>query len=159
LNDQFGRTGNLDVDINIAGNKSIIQQYAALEGLNASDANALLTGVDLTQPVTVLKLNQGKNLWQYQSPGAPQGKWYSFTDDVTPSELGIGPYGINRATMSVEEKIANPYTTNQSVNVLKSTSIAIEDTWSISPYGSFVTKGGEQQLFSPQRQFFVSSKK
>ncbi len=154
LNDKFGRTGNIDVDINIAGNKATIRQYVESQGLGASDAKALMTGIDLTQPVDVLKLSPGKNLWQYQSPGAPQGKWYSFTPDVTPSQLGIGPYGINRSTMSVESKVASQYTTNQSVNVLRSTSKAIEDTWSIAPYGSFVTQGGARQLFSPQKEFF-----
>jgi len=73
---------------------------------------------------------------------------------VVPTELGISPYGFNRATQSAELKVLNNFVTDQSVSVLRSTSVAVDDFWSVSGQ-SYPTVGGATQLFSPQKQSFL----
>jgi hypothetical protein len=112
-----------------------------------------MMGIDFSQPVEIQTLNSSKSLWQYQAPGAPQGDWYSFTPDATPSELGISPYGVNRADQAIQPKILNMYETSQPVSVLRSTSAAVEDKWSV-PGQSYPAIGGARQIYSPQKQAF-----
>lgn len=126
------------------------------KGISEADANSYMNGIDFTQSVEVQSISSGKGLWQYQAPGAPQGKWYSFTPDVAPTELGISPYGVNRAAKSVELKILNNYQTAQPVSVLRSTSAAVEDFWSV-PGQTYPTVGGARQLFSPEAPLFILS--
>lgn len=50
---------------------------------------------------------------------------------VTPSELGIGKMGDNRAKGTVELKLKKQYVVNEKTKVIRSTSKAIDDTWSV----------------------------
>ena len=127
--------------------------YFSSQGISEADANSYMKGIDFSQPVDVQTLNVNKPLWQYQAPGAPQGNWYSFDPNVTPSELGISPDGVNRAAGIIQPKILNQYGTGQSVSVLRSTAAAVEDTWSV-PGQSYPAVGGERQIFAPQKQAF-----
>jgi hypothetical protein len=154
LNEKFGRTGGINTDINIRGRQEVAENYFRSKGISEADANAYMQGIDFTQPVEVQALGYGKNLWQFQTPGAPQGKWYSFTPDVAPTELGISPYGLNRITQSVEPKILNNYQTSQPVTVLRSTSAPVDDYWSVSGQ-TYPTSGGARQIFSPDTPSFV----
>jgi hypothetical protein len=153
LSQKFGRTGDLNLDINIRGNQDVAFNYFRLQGISEADANAYMMGIDFSQPVEIQTLNSSKSLWQYQAPGAPQGDWYSFTPDATPSELGISPYGVNRADQAIQPKILNMYETSQPVSVLRSTSAAVEDKWSV-PGQSYPAIGGARQIYSPQKQAF-----
>lgn len=154
LNEKFGRTGDVNVDINVRGNQAVASAYFRSKGLSEADANSLMTGIDFTQPVEVQMLGTGKRLWQYQSPGAPQGNWYSLSPNVTPSELGIGPFGVNRAAQAVELKVLNQYRTVEPVEVLRSTSASVVDFWSV-PGQRYSTVGGARQLYSPHKQAFL----
>ena len=154
LNEKFGRSGDINFDINTRGNQETASGFFRAQGLSEADANALMNGIDFTRPVNVQTLGSAKPLWQYQSLGAPQGNWYSLSPSVTPSELGISPYGVNRAAQSVELKVLNEYSTVQPVSVLRSTSAAVNDFWSV-PGWQYSTIGGAQQLFSTQKPLFV----
>lgn len=77
-----------------------------------------------------------------------------MSPSVEPTQLGISPYGFNRAAQSVEPKVLNNYVTTEPVNVLRSTSAAVDDFWSVSGQ-SYPTTGGATQLFSPQKQPFI----
>ena len=154
LDEKYGRTGNIHTDINVAGNKQTVLRFASSMGLDEASARSILSGVDLTQSVDIIRVNSSKPFWQFQAPGAPQGAWYSSSSLVTPSELGIAPYGVNRAANSVELKVLNRYSTNSPVSVLRSTARPIDDFWSI-PYGTFETRGGAAQWYSPQKEFFT----
>ena len=158
LNEKFARTGNLDLDINIRGRQEVATNFFRSQGVIDSDIPSYLTGIDFTQPVNVQSFGSGKSLWQFQTPGAPQGNWYSLSPNVHPSELGISPLGFNRATQTVEPKVLNGYTTAQPVRMLRSNSAAVEDFWSVKGQ-SHPTVGGARQLFSNQKSSFDGSTK
>jgi filamentous hemagglutinin len=150
LNSKFGRTGDLNLDINIRGNEETATNFFRLQGVPTKDIPSYLTGIDFTQPVSIQALGSGKQLWQYQTPGAPQGNWYSFSPSVQATELGISPLGFNRATQTIEQKILNPYLTEQPINMLRSTSASVNDFWSVRGQ-SYPTIGSARQLFSTQK--------
>jgi hypothetical protein len=156
LNQKFDRTGDVNLDINIRGRKEIATKFFMNKGVPLEKIDSFFTGIDFTKPLEVETLGSGKKLWQYQTPGAPQGSWYSTTPSVSPSELGISELGFNRATQTVEPKILNQYTTGESVSVLRSKSAAVEDFWSVSGQ-SYSTEGGATQLFSNERSKFTQN--
>lgn len=51
--------------------------------------------------------------------------------NVTPSELGIGKMGENRAKGTVELKLKKQYVVNEKTKALRATSKAIDNTWSV----------------------------
>jgi hypothetical protein len=154
LNDKFCRTGDVNLDIDIRGRQETVTNFFKSHGVPEANIPSYMTGIDLTQPVSLQSFGAGKPLYQLQTPGAPQGNWYSFSPSVQPTELGISPLGFNRATQAVEPKILNPYVTTGPVTMLRSTSAAVNDFWSVSGQ-SYPTIGGARQLFSNQKQLVV----
>jgi len=153
LNAKFGRTGNLDLDINIRGRQEAATNFYRLQGFADADIPSHLAGIDFTRPVDVVTLNGSKRLYQFQVPSAPQGNYYTFYGSTTASELGISPYGFNRTTQMVVPKIQQTYTTTQPVQMLRSTAASVGDFWSVRGQ-TFQTQGGGLQLFSGQKPAF-----
>ncbi|MGY4490543.1 polymorphic toxin type 46 domain-containing protein [Pseudomonas sp. TE3610] len=153
LNQRYKRTGDLNRDINIRANRQLAANFFKEQGYNAKQTASYMNGLDFNYPVEVQTFNSSKNLWQYQSPGAPQGNWYSLSPTVQPTQLGISPMGTNRALNTIEPKVLNSYQTADKVTVLRSTSAKVNDTWSVEGQ-SFPTEGGAQQLFSNQKNLF-----
>ncbi|MCE4054858.1 polymorphic toxin type 46 domain-containing protein [Pseudomonas sp. Au-Pse12] len=153
LNEKFGRSGNLNQDINYRGNREVAAKFFESKGYSKVDAESYMNGLDFNHPVSVETLAPGKNLWQYQSPGAPQGNWYTLSPRVQPTELGINPMGTNRAANTIEPKVLNSYGTTRKVEVLRSTAAATDDFWSVKGQ-SYSAKGGAQQLFSNDKGAF-----
>ncbi|MCO4028694.1 hypothetical protein FA069_30185 [Pseudomonas aeruginosa] len=153
LNNKFGRSGNLDHDINYRGNRETAVKFFKSKDIDPADAESYMNGLDFNHPVRVETLAPGKNLWQYQSPGAPQGNWYTLSPRVQPTELGINPMGTNRAANTIEPKVLNSYRTTQKVEVLRSTAAPTDDFWSVKGQ-SYPAKGGAQQLFSNEKGSF-----
>lgn len=153
LNNKFGRSGNLDHDINYRGNRETAAKFFKSKDIDPADAESYMNGLDFNHPVRVETLAPGKNLWQYQSPGAPQGNWYTLSPRVQPTELGINPMGTNRAANTIEPKVLNSYRTTQKVEVLRSTAAPTDDFWSVKGQ-SYPAKGGAQQLFSNEKGSF-----
>jgi YD repeat-containing protein len=154
LNDKFDRTGNLNLDINIRGRQETATNFFVSQGVPETSIPSYMTGIDFTKSVEMQTIGTGRSLWQYQTPGAPQGNWYSFSQSVQPTELGISPLGFNRTTQTVEPKILNSYRTAEPVTMLRSTSAAVDDFWSVKGQ-SYSTVGGARQLFSTQKPAFV----
>ena len=153
LNEKFGRTGDLNQDINIRSRKEIAFNFYKSQGFDEVDIPSHLNGIDFTQPVDVVTINRGKTLFQYQTRGAPQGNYYTLSEDTLPTHLGISPNGFNRELQMVEPKIRNKYITTQKVSVLKSKAAKIVDFWSVEGE-SYVTEGGGRQLFSANKNAF-----
>jgi Bacterial toxin 46 len=156
LNEKFGRTGDVNSDINIRGRKELATNFFLRQGVHPDKVDSFLTGIDFTQVLEIQSLGAGKKLWQYQTPGAPQGNWYSITPSVSPSQLGISDVGFNRTTRTVEPKILNQYMTEEPVNVLRSTSASVEDFWSVSGQ-TYPAEGGAIQLFSNEKSKFIEN--
>ncbi|WP_444943656.1 polymorphic toxin type 46 domain-containing protein [Microbulbifer sp. ZKSA006] len=114
-----GRTGDLHTGINVRGRQETAFNFYKSQGFDEVDIPSHLSGIDFTQPVDIVTINSGKQLFQFQTRGAPQGNYYSLSADTLPTELGINPDGFNRALQVVEPKIQTPYRTTQKVDVLK----------------------------------------
>lgn len=153
LNEKFGRTGNIHNDINQRQRKQVAFDFYKKSGYKLDEIPSHLGGIDFSQDVMIETLNKGKTLYQFQSPGAPQGRYYSLSKDVTPSELGIGEWGENRAKKTVDLKIKSTYKVQEKVQVLRSKAKSIDDFWSVQGKVQ-PSKGGGTQLFSDQRHVF-----
>ncbi|VVN70006.1 polymorphic toxin type 46 domain-containing protein [Pseudomonas fluorescens] len=153
LNKKFGRTGDLDKDIFIRGNKKTAENFFQSQGYKPEDYRSYMRGLDFSEPVRVETINSGKKLWQYQVPGGRQGIWYSPTPDIVPSQLGINPLGQIYKTETVVPKIVNVYQTTEKISVLRSTSAPVTDTWSVPPQ-PFDAIGGARQITSGQKELF-----
>ena len=147
LNDKFDRSGNLNLDISVRGRKEKAFDFYKEQGIEEFKISSHLGGIDFNKSVDVITINKSKMLYQYQTRGAPQGNYYSLSDQTLPTHLGISPHGYNRELKINELKVRNSYITNGKVKVLKSTSKSIIDNWSVS--GEFYkTDGGGRQLFT-----------
>ncbi len=153
LNEKFNRTGDLNNDINIRERKHKAFEFYKSQGFSEPDIPSHLSGIDFNQPVEVITLNNGKKLYQYQSPGAPQGNYYAVNPSTQPTELGISPMGFNRAFGEAQPKVQTQYITTNKVQVLKSKAKAIDDFWSVKGQ-TYSTQGGGVQLFSAQKDKF-----
>jgi hypothetical protein len=153
LNEKFGRTGDLNQDINIRSRQETAFNFYKSQGFDEVDIPSHLNGIDFTQPVNVITLNKGKSLFQYQTRGAPQGNYYTLSENTLPTHLGISPNGFNRELQMVEPKMRNKYITTRKVAVLKSKAEKIVDFWSVKGE-SYVTEGGGRQLFSANKNAF-----
>jgi hypothetical protein len=153
LNEKYGRTGDINQDINIRARKVVASDFYRSQGFDEASIPGHLNGIDFNHPVNIETLNRGKTVYQYQSPGAPQGNYYSLNPATTPSELGIGPLGDNRAAGTVELKLQGIYRTNEKEPVLKSKAKSIDDTWSVRGMTQ-PSSGGGTQVFSASKNSF-----
>ncbi|WP_231987155.1 polymorphic toxin type 46 domain-containing protein [Pseudomonas prosekii] len=103
------RTGNINNDINAGGRKETATEFYRTQVFEETNIPGHLSGIDFNQPVNVETLNRGKTVYQFQSPGAPQGNYYSLNPATSQSMLGIGPLEDNRATCTVELKLQGIY--------------------------------------------------
>ncbi len=153
FNEKFGRTGDLNLGINIRGRKEVATNFYLSQGFSKYDIPSHLTGIDFSKPLDIITINKGKKLFQFQTRGAPQGNYYSLSSEVTPSQLGISPSGFNRSLQLVEPKIQSTYVSNQKVSFLKSTAASVNDFWSV-PGQEYSAIGGGIQLFLYIKKLF-----
>ncbi|HEJ9094207.1 TPA: polymorphic toxin type 46 domain-containing protein [Serratia odorifera] len=153
LNEKFGRTGDLNKDITIRGNKESARDFLESKGFTSQQIKDFDNGIDYTQRVSVETLNRNKVLYQNQVPNGRQGNWYALSEKVEPTELGINPKGTIYGTDKIVDKVAMPYVTQEKVQVLRSTSLPALDTWSVKDV-PFQTKGGAIQLLSSEKDLF-----
>ncbi|MGX9271514.1 polymorphic toxin type 46 domain-containing protein [Pantoea ananatis] len=153
LNEKFGRTGDLNKDITIRGNKELSRNWMESKGFTPKEINDFDNGIDFSKRVSVETLNRNKVTYQNQVPGGRQGNWYALSKNIKPTNLGINPKGTIYGTKEVVDKVVTPYTTQQKVEVLRSTSLPALDDWSIKgkPYQ---TEGGAIQLLSNEKDMF-----
>jgi hypothetical protein len=72
LNEKFGRTGDVNLDINVRGNQAVVKNFFRSQGVSELDIPSYMTGIDFTQSVSLQIVSAGKPLFQFQTPGAPQ---------------------------------------------------------------------------------------
>lgn len=156
LNKKFNRTGNINKDINIRANKDLVDNFMRVQGIDESKINALRTGIDLNERVTIETLNRGKMAYQNQSPGNWQGNWYSLNKNTPPTKLGINPEGQVRGTKDIVMKEIKTYQLQRKTEVLRSIATPALDTWSV-PGKPFQTEGGGIQWFSTEKNIWVEN--
>ena len=122
-----GRTGDINNDINVRGRKETATELYRTHGFEETNIPGHLSGIDFNQPVKVETLNRGKTVYQFQSPGAPQGNYYSLDPATSPSMLGIGLLEDNR-NMHGGTKTARHLSNNRKNDSIESTAKPIDDT-------------------------------
>lgn len=155
LNERFGRTGNLNRDINIRMNQKIVDDFMRSQGVEESKISSYLSGINLDERVSIETINKGKLAYQNQSPGNWQGNWYSLDESILPTKLGINPKGLVKETGLILSKEVKPYQAQQKVEMLRSTATPALDTWSV-PDNPFQTEGGGIQWFTTQRDIWTA---
>lgn len=154
LNEKFGRTGDLNRDINIRANQKIVDDFMRSQGVEESKIPAYRSGIDLEQRVTIETINKGKIAYQNQSPGNWQGNWYSLDESTPATKLGINPEGQVRDTGLIVPKEVKAYQAQQKVEMLRSSATPALDTWSV-PDKPFQTEGGGIQWFTTKRDIWT----
>lgn len=109
LNAKFGRTGNLDRDINIRGNTEIVINFMKKQGISENKIPEYMEGINLEKRVSIETVNGGKLTYQNQVPGNWQGNWYSMDKTIPPTRLGINPEGNLYGTETRASKIVTTY--------------------------------------------------
>jgi hypothetical protein len=104
------------------------------------------SGIDFNKPVEVVELPKDKVLHQYQVPNGSQGSYYT-EPGVKPSSVGISSKAKDWNTGEIVDRQVNSYKTNDKVEVLQSSAVKIDDTWSI-PGKAIPTDGGGTQYFT-----------
>jgi len=151
LNEKFGRTGDINQDINIRSNREIVRDFMKRNGIDNNDQiEGYMNGIKMDQRVSVETLNRGKIGYQNQTPGNFQGNWYSLNETTPPTKLGINPEGIMRGTETKVPKITTAYQLQNRAEMLRSTATPALDTWSV-PKEPFQTEGGAIQWFGTDK--------
>lgn len=131
--------------------RGLANDFYKSQGMPESIIDNHIRGIDLRKPVSIETLPAGTKVTQYQSPGNPQGVYYS-DPGTTPSRLGISPE--TQTPTGVLPRQEQQYITNRSVKVLKSTAKDIEDDWSI-PGVTIKTEGGDTQYYTNDKGAFT----
>ena len=158
LNEKFGRTGDINRDINIRGNRELIEKFMKHQGVvKERTIEQYMDGINLQSRVSIETINKGKVAYQYQSAGNRQGNWYSMSKVIPPTKLGINPEGNQHGTNIRLPKVINTYQAQRPLEMLRSTSNPILDTWSV-PQEPFQTEGGGIQWFSTDKSVWKKIK-
>lgn len=154
LNNKYGRTGDLNLDINVRGNRETAVNFYRQSGYSDLDMASHLNGIDFTQPVEVLKFGKGQAFYQWDAPTTYRGgQYFAVLENSTPSQLGINPSKVGFGTDTVFSRIQTPLVTNRPVYGLKSTAAPINDTWSMK-HQPFMAEGGAPQIFTTDLDAF-----
>jgi uncharacterized protein RhaS with RHS repeats len=133
--------------------KAVAFDFYKSQGFDEDDIPSHLTGIDFNQPVDVVTMEKGQSYFQFQSPGAPQGNYYTDNPLTKPGELGISPLGTNRALNRIEPKAQGVYVTNENTPALRSKVKAVDDFWSVKGE-TYPTEGGGTQYFTSSKKSF-----
>lgn len=153
LNEKFGRTGDLNRDINRRGNAETATKFYEKAGMPKEKIPDHVRGIDLDKDVRVETIHGNKTLHQFQVPGNPQGTYYTPNAGTQPTNLGINPNGLDAAG-NVVPKQSTPYVPSGPVQVLRSTAAPVTDTWSVKGQ-SYSTQGGATQFYIPPNSGIV----
>lgn len=151
LNEKFGRTGDLNQDINIRSNKNLVSEFMRRQGITKERTiEQYMDGINLNERVSIETINRGKLAYQNQAPGNWQGNWYSLNETTPPTKLGINPEGNLHGTEMKVPKVTTTYQAQHPVEMLRSTANPALDNWSV-PKEPFQTEGGGIQWFSTDK--------
>ncbi|MCC7373195.1 MAG: hypothetical protein IT581_00965 [Verrucomicrobiales bacterium] len=143
----------------IAARRRVMQDYFAEQNkmrplgkrMSRAEIESKINGVDLTKPVTVVKIPpeglgpKGNQLVQWQTPGRT-GEWFTDNPNTTPNQLGISAKTFDSSTGKVvpRERVVLEVPPGQEVRGIKSTAAPIEDTWSLKNTPVKTDGGGSQ---------------
>jgi Bacterial toxin 46 len=133
----------------IAGRRKLAEDFYREKGFSDDSIKEHLKGIDFEKPVDVVTLKSGTEVIQYQVPGSKQGNYYTLPG-TEPDAVGIAGQAKDRATGAIVDKVGTPHVVTGDVEVLRSTSAPIKDTWSI-PGKDIQTNGGGMQYFTPDK--------
>lgn len=151
LNEKFGRTGDLNRDINIRSNKNLVSEFMRKQGITKERTiEQYMDGINLNERVSIETINRGKFAYQNQAPGNWQGNWYSLNETTPPTKLGINPEGNLHGTEIKVPKVTTTYQAQHPVEMLRSTANPALDNWSV-PKEPFQTEGGGIQWFTTEK--------
>lgn len=151
LNEKFGRTGDINRDINIRGNRELVRDFMKKSGLrNQRIINDYMKGIDMIDRVSIETINRGKLAYQNQAPGNWQGNWYTMNKSTPPTKLGINPEGNLHGTEIKVFKVMTIYKARHPLEILRSKATPALDTWSV-PQEPFQSEGGGIQWFSADK--------
>ncbi len=77
----------------IASRRSVATEFYGRGGRAVDDSH--LQGIDFSRPVEVRQLRAGDIVYQWQTPGAPLGNYFSPSSAVRPTDLGIAGVGTS----------------------------------------------------------------
>ena len=136
----------------IAARKAIAKQAYKDAGFDDNLAKDHMRGIDFAKPVSKESLNPGKIVEQKQTPGSPQGNYYS--EPGTPAnKLGISDNAIDDETGELLPRQAKLYKLRKETTILKSTAAEVVDNFS-NPANPIKVPGGGTQYFSPDKSAF-----
>lgn len=150
LNEKFGRTGDINRDINIRGNRELVRDFMKKHAIPDNKIPEYFEGINLEEIISIETINRGKQAYQYQVPGNWQGNWYSMNKTQLPTNLGINPLGNLHDTNIKTPKVVTIYQAQHPVEMLRSTASPALDTWSV-PQEPFQSQGGGIQWFSTEK--------
>lgn len=150
LNEKFGRTGDINRDINIRGNRELVRDFMKKHAIPDNKIPEYFEGINLEEIISIETINRGKRAYQYQVPGNWQGNWYSMNKTQLPTNLGINPLGNLHDTNIKTPKVVTIYQAQHPVEMLRSTASPAMDTWSV-PQEPFQSQGGGIQWFSTEK--------
>jgi hypothetical protein len=136
LNEKFGRTSDLNADINVRGKKELATNFYLDQGWHPKRVQSHVSGIDFSQQVDVVTLKRGQPLVQYQVGGSGVGNYFAPVGTRI-QQLGINPTGRKTSIFAPKER----------VQVLRSTASEIVDTWSV-PGVPYRAEGGGTQFFA-----------
>jgi len=137
---------------------TILRRYIATnfvrnQGVPEAWVEGYVSGFDLTQPLDIVTIPAGTELYQYQAPGATQGNWYTTSRLAAPDSLGINSVSQVQSEGTVAPRVVSRFRTVANVAMLAGASAAIRDSWSVPAQG-VLAPGGGFQLFSMERIAF-----
>lgn len=135
MNEKYGRTGDLNTDINIRGNRELATNFYLDQGFHPKRVPSHVGGIDFSQPVDIVTLSRGQPVAQYQV-GNGVGNYFAPIG-TRAEQLGVNPTG--RQTLI--------YAPTERVPVLRSTAAEIVDTWTV-PGSAYKAEGGGTQFFT-----------
>lgn len=153
LNAKYERSGDLNLDINIRGNREIAANFYRQSGFSDLETRAHLAGIDFSSPVEVARLGRGQLVYQWDAPSTSRGQYFALLERSTPSDLGVSPNKIPRGTNTIFSRTQIPMIVNRPVYGLRSTAAPIVDSWSVRGT-SFPAVGGSRQFFTTDTSAF-----
>lgn len=136
-----GRTDRNVSNFATLSRRSTAIEFYSRNGIQAEDTLAHMRGIDFTQPVEIINLVKGTPVVQYMLPNRTTGNYFAPLG-TSGSQLGIYTSGRTPTT----------FFASQNTNVLRSTTSAMVDDYSMAEYGwKIETQGGGTQYFSPSK--------
>ncbi len=140
-----------EVETVVSDRKVVASKFYEGAGFTRDQIPDHMEGIDMTRPLEVVEVPEGKILQQWQVEGNWQGNYYSEIG-LSPDELGINPKGTSFVDGEISLKKAKHYKLTKSMKMLKSIAKKINDNRSVAGE-DYLASGGGVQYFGVQKEF------